>query len=119
MTQVVLEEALPRLRRALGLGEEVDDASLEDALKAAEEEILRYLNQDTLPEHTDSLVIELAALKYLQGQNRAGVQEESYAEGQLSQSQRYYSPQEFEEETQALLRTLAPYRRVVCKGAEA
>lgn len=49
MTQVVLEEALPRLRRALGLGEEVDDASLEDALKAAEEEILRYLNQDTLP----------------------------------------------------------------------
>lgn len=118
MTQAVLEEALPRLRRALGLGEEADDAALEDALRAAEEEILRYLGQDTLPEHTDSLVIELAALKYLQGRNRAGVQEESYAEGQLSQSQRYYSPQEFEEGTQALLRTLAPRRRVECKEAE-
>lgn len=118
MTQAFLEEALPRLRRSLGLGEEADDTRLEDALEAAEEEILRYLHQDQLPPCTDSLVVELAALKYLRGQNQAGVQEESYAEGQLSQSQRYYSPQEFEEGTQALLRTLAPYRRVGCKGAE-
>ena len=118
MTQAVLEEALPRLRRALSLGAEVEDAALEDALRAAEEAILRYLNQDQLPGHTDSLLIELAALNYLRGQNCAGMQEESYAEGQLSQSQRYYSPQEFEEGAQALLRTLAPYRRVGCKGAE-
>lgn len=119
MTQAVLEQALPRLRRALGLGEAAEDTRLEDALRGAEEDILRYLNQDQLPGHTDSLVIELAALKYLRGQNQAGVQEESYTEGQLSQSQHYYSPQEFEEGTQALLRTLAPYRRVGCKGAEA
>lgn len=119
MTQAALEEALPRLRRAMGLEQEADDAPLEDALRGAEETILRYLNQDQLPQHTDSLVIELAALNYLRCRHSAGVQEESYAEGQLSQSQRYYSPQEFEEGTQALLRTLAPYRRVGCKGAEA
>lgn len=118
MTRAALEEALPRLRRALGLGAEVDDASLEDVLAVAEEDILRYLNQDALPRYTDSLLVELAALKYLSSRHSAGVQEESYAEGQLSQSQRYYSPQEFEEGTQALLRTLAPYRRVGCKGAE-
>ena len=49
-------------------------------------------NQDALPRHTDSLLVELAALNYLSSRHSAGSQEESYAEGQLSQSQRYYSP---------------------------
>lgn len=117
MTQAWLEEALPRLRRALGLEAGADEGALEDALGAAEEEILRYLNRTELPGYASRLAVELAALKYRRGQSGGGKQEESYTEGQLSQSQRYFSPEEQGAEERALLATLAPYRRVACKGA--
>lgn len=115
MTAEVLAIALPRLRRSLGLEAESDEI-LTDKLEAAEEEILRYLNRTELPEHTLCLLIELAGLKYLQ--DGSGKKSESYTEGQISQSESFYTPAEFQDGTQALLRTLAPYRRVACKGAE-
>lgn len=117
MTRAVLEEALPRLRRALGLEEKADEAVLEDVLAASEEQILRYLNRQELPPHTGCLAVELAALKYRRNRTGEGVQEESYAEGQLSQSVRYLSPEEYAAGERELLSALAPLRRVACKGA--
>lgn len=115
MTQELLNAALPRLRRSLGVGTEEDEI-LADRLCAAEEEILRYLNRTELPEYARSLLIELAGLKYLQ--SGAGKKSESYSEGQISQSESFYSPAELREGTERLLAALAPYRRVGCKGAE-
>lgn len=117
MTQELLEEALPRLRRALGLEAGADDSALEDALAAAEEQILRYLNREELPGRTGSLVVELAALKYRRGRSGEGVQEESYAEGQLSQSVRYLTGEDYAASERELLSALAPLRQVACKGA--
>ena len=115
MTQAELTAALPGLRRALSLGDEAD-ARLADALEAAEEAILRYLNREKLPECAHSLLVELAALKYLRGTGAdAGQKSVSYAEGQLSQSESYYSPAEFQAGEAALLGTLAPYRQVRCR----
>ena len=45
------------------------------------------------------------------------MQEESYAEGQLSQSVRYLSPEEYAAGERELLSALAPLRQVACKGA--
>lgn len=115
MTGEVLSIALPRLRRSLGLGAQADEL-LTAKLELAEEEILRYLNRDELPDCAQSLLVELAGLRYLQSQC-GGKKGESYAEGQISQSESYYTPGEFREGVDALLRTLAPYRRVGCKGA--
>ncbi len=65
MTQAEYNAALSGLSRALGLGDEADTARLTDVLCAAEESILRYLNREELPGCARSLLIELAALKYL------------------------------------------------------
>lgn len=110
----VLNFALPRLRRSLGVGEECDGV-LSDKLELAEEEILRYLNRTELPEYAHSLLIELAGLRYLQQQS-AGKKASAYAEGQISQSDTFYSAAEFSDGVDALLRTLAPYRRIKCRG---
>ena len=115
MNGELLGIALPRLRRSLGLGAEADEA-LADELEGAQEEILRYLNRPELPDYAQSLLVELAGLRYLQSRS-GGRKGESYAEGQLSQSESYCTPGEFRAGADALLRTLAPYRRVGCKGA--
>lgn len=113
MTQAELISALPRLRRALGqLGEHTDDALLQDALETAQEKLLRYLNRDTLPGSAECLLIELAALCHLRNHPGYGRRSESYSEGQLSQSESYLTPEEFQEGEAALLRALAPYRQV-------
>ena len=109
MTQAEYNAALSGLSRALGLGDETDTARLTDVLCAAEESILRYLNREELPGCAQSLLIELAALKYLRTDSA------SYTEGQLSQSESYYTSAEVLEGEAALLRTLAPYRRVACR----
>ena len=118
MTQAELNTALPGLSRALGLGDEADTARLADALCAAEESILRYLNREKLPDCAQSLLIELAALKYLRTDSIGARKSVSYAEGQLSQSESYYTPAELQEGEAALLRTLAPYRRVACREGD-
>ena len=113
MTGQLLNLTLPRLRESLGLGEE-SDGKLEFWLECAEEEILRYLNAEALPDCAQSLLVELAGLRYLQ-RECMGKKSESYSEGQISQSESYYTPAEFREGVDALLRTLAPYRQVKCR----
>lgn len=117
MTAATLAYALPRLRRSLGVGEEADQV-LTDRLESAEEEILRYLNRTQLPEYAMSLLVELAGLRYLQHQSR-GKRAVSYSEGQLSQREEFYDPDSVTAGVDALLRTLAPYRRVQCREVEA
>ena len=56
-------------------------------LCAAEESILRYLNREELPGCAQSLLIELAALKYLRTDSAGARKSASYTEGQLSQSE--------------------------------
>lgn len=115
MTQAEYNAALSGLSRALGLGDEADMARLTDVLCAAEESILRYLNREELPGCARSLLIELAALKYLRTDSAGARKSASYTEGQLSQSESYYTSAEVLEGEAALLRTLAPYRRVACR----
>lgn len=116
MTAAVLEYALPRLRRSLGVGEEADEV-LTDRLESAEEEILRYLNREELPQFAMSLLVELAGLRYLQRQS-GGKRATAYAEGQISQKEEYFDPESLTAGVDALLRTLAPYRRVKCREVE-
>ena len=80
-----------------------------------EESILRSLNREELPGCAQSLLIELAALKYLRTDSAGARKSASYTEGQLSQSESYYTSAEVLEGEAALLRTLAPYRRVACR----
>lgn len=115
MTAEQYNAALPRLRRSLGVGME-EEERLRDVLEAAEEEILRYLGEPELPEYALCLLVELAGLKYLQ--NGTGTKSQSYTEGQLSQSESYYTPEEFREGTEALLRSLARHRKVQIRGAK-
>lgn len=115
MTQAEYNAALAGLSRALGLGDEADTARLTDVLCAAEESILRYLNREELPGCAQSLLVELAALKYLRTDSAGARKSASYTEGQLSQSESYYTSAEVLEGEAALLRTLAPYRRVACR----
>lgn len=115
MTAEQYTTALPRLRRSLGAGME-EEERLRDVLEAAEEEILRYLGEETLPEYALCLLVELAGLKYLQ--SGGGKKSQSYTEGQLSQSESYYTPEEFREGTEALLRSLARRRKVQVRGAK-
>ncbi len=112
MTEERISLSLPGLRRSLGLGEETDEL-LRDALCAAEEEILRYLNRTDLPTAAECLLVELAALKYC-ARGGTTVKKSAYGEGQLTQSEEYFTPEELREGTRALLETLAPYRRVRC-----
>ena len=118
MTQDMLYETLPRLRRGLGLAEGEDTPLLQDALEAAEEKILRYLNRSELPASVDCLLVELAGLLYLRRGEARGLKSESYSEGQLSQSRSYLSAEEIAQGEEALLRSLAPWRRVRCREAE-
>ncbi len=116
MTVEQYNTALPRLRRSLGLGPEEQEERLRDVLDMAEEEICRYLGEQALPEYALCLLVELAGLKYLQ--SGTGAKSQSYSEGQLSQSESYYTPEEFREGTEALLRSLARSRKVTIRGAK-
>lgn len=118
MTDRQRELALPRLRRSLGLGSgEGDEAVLTDALEQGEEKICRYLQQESLPEGSEWLLVELAALGYQRMMHPAGEKTgESYTEGQLSQSASYLTPAERTAGEEQLLRSLAPYRQVKGRG---
>ena len=117
MTDRERELALPRLRRSLGLGSgEGDEAVLADALEQGEK-ICRYLQQDSLPEGGEWLLVELAALGYQRMTHPAGEKTgESYTEGQLSQSASYLTPAERTAGEEQLLRSLAPCRQVKSRG---
>lgn len=117
MTAEMLEYTLPRLRRSLGVGDEAEEVLI-DRLEQAEEEILRYLNRTRLPDNTLGLVVELAGLRYLQ-QGQGSKKAAAYAEGQIRQREEFFDPVILAEGAQALLKSLAPYRRVRCREVEA
>lgn len=117
MTAEYLAEALARLGRRLG--EETEDPAelsrREDALLRAEEEILRYLGEEELPGRVDWLLVELAALESGVGAVRR-VKSTSYSEGQVSQSESYFEPDREDAARGSILRQLARYRKVACRG---
>ncbi len=110
--------ALPRLRRSLGLGsDEGEEAILVDALEQGEEKICRYLQQERLPEGSQWLLVELAALGYQRMTHPGGEKTgESYTEGQLSQSASYLTPAQRTAGEERLLASLAPFRQVKSRG---
>lgn len=118
MTDRQRELALPRLRRSLGLGSgEGDEAVLTDALEQGEEKICRYLQQDSLPQGSDWLLVELAVLSYQRMTHPDSEKtSESYTEGQLSQSASYLTPAERTAGEEQLLRSLAHLRQVKSRG---
>ena len=118
MTEQLLKLTMPRLRRSLGVAEG-EEAALTDALEQAAELICRYLNRTDVPALAEWLLVELAAMRYRRMAAPGGaVRSESCAEGQLSQSVQYLSPEEQTAGEEVLLATLAPYRQVDCKGGE-
>ncbi len=120
MTAELLEQAAERLARRLSLDAQTaeDEAvSLQDALLAAEWEVLLYLGADTLEERFLSKTVELAALLWRRDrweETRAGLKSATYTEGQVSQSESYLSPAEFRSGVAEVLESLARYRRVPC-----
>lgn len=119
MTRVQTEQALNRLCRRLGLEQPEEEVLLllEDELLDAECELLLYLGADSLEEQFLSKTVELAALYYQRDRRElenGGLQSASYAEGQISQSERYLTPSEFRSGVAEILESLARYRRVSC-----
>ena len=119
MTGAQTEQALARLCRRLGMEDAEEDTLLllEDELLDAETELLLYLGADSLEEQWLSKAVELAALYYQRDRRElegGGLQSASYAEGQISQSERYLSPAEFRSGVAEILESLARYRRVTC-----
>ena len=119
MTELLLETLVERLARKLELEEPDRDilALLEDELRDAEGEIALYLNWERgeVCEKLTGKLVELAALFYRQDQlAEGGVTARSYSEGQVSQSERYQTPEELRGSMRELLAGLARYRRVVC-----
>lgn len=114
MTNETMEQLLSRLIRKLGLEEPEDDALtlLEDELLNAEAELLLYLNRKELPLGMDGKLLELAALFYQQSTaEHQGMKSASYSEGQVSQSVSYQTDSDYQSAREALLRSVAHYRR--------
>lgn len=74
---------LDRLRRRLGIEGYKDGTLLSDLLDDAQDMVLDIIGRDYLPERLESVVLELAVIKY----NRMGAEgESSRGEGGISQS---------------------------------
>lgn len=114
-----MEQALTQLLRRLRMREpdEEEILLLTDEVLDAEGELLLYLGMDELEERFLPKVVELAALFYERDRHeleRSGLKSESYAEGQISQSQTYLSLSEFRSGVAEVLESLARFRRVSC-----
>jgi hypothetical protein len=117
MTQELKDEMLQRLVRKLRLVEPDEEELnlLEDELSDAETEILLELNMDELGEEFCGTLLELAALYYRQDlAQEGGNLSWSYAEGQVSESEKRISPSEFRDCEREILSSLRRYRRVEC-----
>ncbi len=117
MTDEVMEALQERLMRKLGLEEPDEDvlALLEDELLDAEAEILLELNLDELEERMQGKVVELAAVYFRYDlAQEDGVQVRSYAEGQISESETRFTPEEYRRDVREILDSLNRYRRVSC-----
>lgn len=117
MTEERLEELTGRLTRRLGLDDSDEDVLLllEDELWGAEGEIRLYLEISEVEEEFDPKLVELAALFYRRDTSEAeGRASSSYSEGQISQSDTWLGPEEYRDEVNDLLRSLAVRRQVTC-----
>lgn len=111
-----MEELLSRLGRKLGLTEPDAEESvlLYDSMKDAEGELLLYLNREELLPQMEGKVVELAAIFYRRdAQELGGVKASSYSEGDVSQSQTFATERDYQEAVDALLRSVAHWRRRV------
>lgn len=118
MTEEMLGVLLPRLERALHLEEPDEELTilLEDELCDAEGELLLYLGDSELKEVMMPKVVELAAVFYRRDcAEHAALRGVSYAEGQLSQSETYLTPEDYYSAVQEIVSSLARYRRVSCR----
>ena len=117
MTDEVLEALQERLMRKLGMEEpeEEEITLMEDELLDAEAEILLELNMDELDDRMLGKVVDLAAVYYRYDMAQEdGVQSRSYAEGQISESEKRFSPGEYRQAVREILDSLSRYRRVTC-----
>lgn len=117
MTGETRDELLARLVRKLRL-EDLDEdllTLLEDELDDAEAEILLELRMDELEERFFSKLVELAAVYYRQDAVQMGdVKSHTYTEGKVSESETYFTPDEFKQQERAILNSLKRYRQVRC-----
>jgi hypothetical protein len=117
MTQEVMEMLQEKLARKLRLAEPDEDVMtlLEDELLDAEAEILLELNVDKLEEELYSKAVELAAVYFRYDIAQEGAASEwSYAEGELKDSEKRFSPLEYQRTVREILDSLSRYRRVTC-----
>lgn len=113
------EDALPKLRRRLGLSEGEGSTELMlDVLEDAANAVLLYLNREELPTMMGGSVVQLAALDYQRAtQENGGVKSWSYSEGEQSQNATLLTDEEYESGRALILKNLAPYRLVKAKEA--
>ncbi|MCQ2441705.1 MAG: hypothetical protein MJ077_01050 [Oscillospiraceae bacterium] len=118
MKEREIERLLIRLERKLELDEQDDDiiTVLEDELNDAENELKLYLGLNELPKVMESKIVELAAVFYRRdsSEKSSGLSSSSYSEGQISQSEHYFSPKEYRAAVAEILDGVARYRRVSC-----
>lgn len=113
MTQERKEELLERLVRKLRLEDPDEDVltALEDDLDDAEEELLLYLNRETLPAAMERKVLELAAIYARQDlAENPGVCSFSYSEGDVKQSETYLTGKDYQNQVDELLSGVAHWR---------
>lgn len=118
MTEQETEGLLARLERRLGLDEPEEEllALMVDELMDAENELKLYLNLKVLPGALSGKVVELAAVFFRRDrcEEEQGKSSSSYTEGQISQTDHYFSPKEYRAAVSEILDSVARYRRVVC-----
>lgn len=114
MTDEHFEELLSRLEQRLNM-EEPDSSQrheMEQCILEAEGELLLYLNRVTLPQQMEGKVVELAAVYYRRdNREQTTVKAASYSEGDVSQSETYLSDQDYQNAADAVLRSVAHWRR--------
>ena len=117
MTDEILELLLQSLQRKLSLTDPDSDEEMlmADELENAERELLLYLGTEQLEERFYGKAVELAALYYRQDTlSEQGCASRSYTEGQVTQSDSYFTPAQLKEAAAELFDSLARYRRVSC-----
>lgn len=116
-----MDALLSRLKAKMGISDASADELLTGELEDAQAELLLYLNLDALPEAMSGYAVRLAALFYqrdlqaLDG-DTAGVKSWNYSEGEQSQSATLWTDEEYRAGVDAILSSLARYRRVKVRG---
>lgn len=116
MNEYRIERLLSQLERKLGIDyQESRYEQLSDSIENAYAEMKLYLNCKEIPCVLDRKLVELAAIDFQQTQAResqpVGAKSSSYSEGDVSQSVTFLTAQEAQAAKDAVLRSIAHYRR--------